>query len=87
MLALTLWIRLADLHFGLDKIYALTRCMCAAAQTEKTSIGISRIMSDTSTAYCSKCRRETKWALITRVFHYIWKCLVCGGERVASTRS
>ena len=61
--------------------------MCVAAQTDKTSIDISRLMSDTSTAYCDKCKRETQWTLIKRVLHYIWKCLVCGGERVGSSRT
>ena len=36
--------------------------------------------------YCNNCGRETKWTLIERVFHYIWKCLECGAERVASNR-
>jgi ribosomal protein L37AE/L43A len=41
---------------------------------------------DSSTAYCARCKRKTNWTLIERVFHYIWKCLVCGTERVASSR-
>ena len=77
----------ADLRFGLDKIYAVTRYVCVTAQTDKTSIDISRLISDTSTGHCDKCWRETRWALIKRVLHYIWKCLVCGGGRVASSRS
>jgi ribosomal protein L37AE/L43A len=41
---------------------------------------------DTSTAYCNNCQQETEWTLIQRVFHNVWKCLICGGERVASNR-
>jgi len=41
---------------------------------------------DTSIAYCKVCQRETEWTLIERVFHFIWKCLVCGAERVGPSR-
>jgi ribosomal protein L37AE/L43A len=41
---------------------------------------------DTTTAYCDVCERETKWTLIERVFHFIWKCLICGRERVGPSR-
>jgi len=39
-----------------------------------------------STDYCRGCERDTNWTLIERVFHYIWKCLACGAERVAASR-
>jgi len=39
---------------------------------------------DACTAYCKDCERETVWTLVPRVFHNIWKCLVCGAERIAS---
>jgi len=44
------------------------------------------IEGDMCTAYCEGCKRETKWTLIQRVFHNMWKCLECGAERVASNR-
>jgi hypothetical protein len=41
---------------------------------------------DTCKAYCEKCRQQTTWTLIERVFHYIWKCVICGAERFGPPR-